>query len=89
MVILLPILITILILNLMVIKKIKLADYQNEERRKIHILMVWMIPIIGILMTKSYWRKPSAKIEIITKKDRKSDSGGFYESGQGIQEGLN
>lgn len=77
------ILLVIIISNLIVTQKIKLADYENEERRRIHILMVWIIPILGIWMTQSFWKKPSGKIEVITKKDRKVNPGGFYDSGHG------
>ncbi|WP_152425195.1 hypothetical protein [Nafulsella turpanensis] len=75
------------VVNLTVTRKIILANYQDEERRKAHLIILWVLPVIGVLMTRFYWKKSSPKIKVITKNDRRSNSGRFYDSGHGLYGG--
>lgn len=74
-------LLSLLILNLVIVKKIRSAYYLDEEKRSVHVLLVWLLPVLGIILTKSFWKKPSSDLKVMTKKSRKSNSGGFHESG--------
>ena len=72
-------------INIYVNSKISKAYYLQEERRKIHKLLIWIIPFLGALMIRSHWKKRDKNdIKVVTKTSRKNKSGGFYESGIGM-----
>ena len=72
------------LLNLWVTKKIERAKYYKEERKALHKRVIWMVPFLGPLMLRGFWKdRGKAKMEIITKVKRKITQGGFYESHKG------
>jgi len=61
-----------LILNVYVSKKINNAFYLKEERKRLHKVLIWLIPFIGPYAIKSFWSsKQNEGLKVITKKDRK------------------
>ena len=47
-------------INLVVVRRINESRfYSDEERRKLHKKFIWMIPFVGPLMVRGYWRKKS------------------------------
>ena len=74
-----------IVLNMYVAKKINKAFYLKEKRRKLHEKIIWLIPFLGPLMLRGFWKKNrSTKLDVITKSNRKNKAGGFYESGLGV-----
>lgn len=73
-----------LCLNLYVNYRISSSLYLDEDRRKLHRIFIWLLPFIGPLMIRNFWKKKKpSRLEIITKDKRKTDNSGFYESGIG------
>lgn len=71
-------------LNIYVSKRIKKARYLDEQRRKLHLRLIWFVPFLGPWIIKSFWKKPPDKLEIMFGEDRKrKPGGGFYESKEG------
>jgi hypothetical protein len=66
--------------------KIESANYLDEDRRRLHKRLIWVIPFIGPQLIRSYWQKSKKQksLEVKTKGSRKSEVGGFYESNSGI-----
>ena len=61
-----------LILNVYVFEKINTAFYLSEERRKLHKIVIWILPFLGPLMLRSFWRnRENDRLKVILKKDRK------------------
>jgi hypothetical protein len=68
-----------------VFMRIKKSEYLNEKSRKIHGILIWVLPFIGSWIIRDFWRKnPNKKLEIMTKSRRKIDKSNFRESGKGI-----
>ncbi|MGD1848329.1 MAG: hypothetical protein ACFB10_23290 [Salibacteraceae bacterium] len=72
-------------LNLWVTRKINKARYLEEDRRKTHRIFIWLLPFLGPLLIRRFWKTPtSGKLEIMTKSDRKKRSGGNTDNWQGL-----
>lgn len=83
-----PLIIAYVVINLLVSKRINQAHYIEEERRLLHKKLIWIIPFFGAWMLRSFWKvKPTRQLDVITRKDRKTDPGGFCESGIGADVG--
>ena len=73
------------LINIRVTKKINKALYFNEESRKLHKKIIWILPFLGALLTRGSWNeKKENDIEISTKSSKKINKSSFYESGQGM-----
>jgi hypothetical protein len=74
-----------LALNIYVSNRLSKSFYLNEERRGLHKKLIWFIPFIGPALLYGFW-KPNNKvrIETMTKEQRESKNGNFYESGIGL-----
>ena len=65
--------------------RINKSLYLNESRRKLHKKFIWIVPFIGPLIIRGFWKKRKEKdLEIMNKYNRKIDKSNFYESGKGI-----
>lgn len=72
------------ILNLYVTLRLRKSHYSSAERRDLHTKLIWVLPFVGPLLIIGYWRKTKKKkIVIMTKDQRKTNKGNFYESGIG------
>lgn len=72
-------------LNIYVQKKIDNGSYLKEERKELHKILIWLVPFLGPLMIKHFWdSRCKINTDVITKKDRKTTSGSFHESGIGV-----
>ncbi len=60
------------------------SDYLNEERRRLHKRLIWLIPFLGTLLIIGFWIKLKPKFETMTKEEREKKKGNFYESGIGL-----
>lgn len=66
--------------------RINKSLYLNESRRNSHKIFIWIIPFLGPLIIRSFWKKrEDNEMEIMTKEKRKQDKSNFYESGKGIR----
>ncbi len=73
-----------ILLNLYVTSRIRKAHYSSVERRNLHLKLIWVLPFVGPLLIIGYWRKTKNKnVVIMTKDQRKTNKGNFYESGIG------
>ena len=62
--------------------KIEETDYLNHNQKKIHNILIWIIPYFwGMFVLRII--KPE-KYKTITKEDRKTDQNNFHESGKGF-----
>lgn len=74
-----------LVYTLYVNHRISSSFYLNKDRKKLHRVFIWLVPFLGPLMIRNFWKKKkSTRLEITTKDKRKIDSAKFYESGIGI-----
>lgn len=65
--------------------KINKAVYFDEERRSIHKKLIWILPFIGSLMIRNFWKKQDPKdMKVISKTTSKKSKMNFTESGKGI-----
>jgi len=72
-------------ITLYVSSKIRKSFYLSEKRRKFHLSFIWAIPFAGPLFIRRFWKQTEEKkLNIITKNNRKTKQGGFYESGNGM-----
>jgi hypothetical protein len=74
-----------IIVNWYVGNRIKNAYYLDEERRKLHLHLIWYLPFIGALIFKEYWTVSyNRNIEVMTKNKRhfkeNIQSPGHYDS---------
>ncbi len=77
-----------LVLNVFVTKRINKSIYVNEEMKKLHKRLIWVLPFLGPVLIKNFFRKPKTKkIQTNTKtqRDKNAKYGGFYESGIGVE----
>ena len=82
--ILLGVAIVYILFNVWVTKMIERARYYKEERKALHRRVIWIVPFLGPLLLRSFWKdRRKNKLEIITKEKRKIQQGGFYESHKG------
>lgn len=58
--------------NIYVLQKINKAIYLKEERRSLHKVIIWVIPFLGALLLRGFWKKNNDQLDVMTKKDRKS-----------------
>ncbi len=72
------------LLNIFVTIRINKSDYLNEERRRLHKRLIWLIPFLGPLLIIGFWTKVKPKLETMTKDEREKKKGNFYESGIGL-----
>ncbi len=74
-----------ILFNIYVNIKINKAVYFDEERRHIHKILIWLIPFIGPLMFRSFWKKHDPnEMKVISKATSKKKKMNFTESGKGI-----
>jgi hypothetical protein len=74
-----------ILLNLYVTRRINKSYYLNGERRELHKKLIWIIPFIGPLLIRGFWKmEKNKKIKTITKEEREKKKGDFYESGIGL-----
>lgn len=82
------ILITLLVyyfFTLYVQRRIGKSLYLDEKRRILHKKMIWILPFLGPIIIRGFWKKrKEKKLEVMTKSKRKIDKSNFYESGKGI-----
>ena len=65
--------------------KINKSIYLNEERRNLHKKLIWIIPFLGPLMIRSFWKKQNPNdMKVISKATSKKRKMNFTESGKGI-----
>lgn len=85
-IIIVVILIAYFIFTKYVNNKINKSLYLNESRRNSHKIFIWIIPFLGPLIIRNFWKtREDNELEIMTKKKRKQDKSNFYESGKGIR----
>ena len=73
------------ILNLYVRNRINNSIYLDENRRKLHQKLIWILPFLGPIIIYGFWRNKSKdELDVMTKAKRKQDKSNFYESGKGI-----
>ena len=78
-------LITYILCNLVISKRLKKAYYPDKAMQTRHLKLIWLLPFIGPLMLYSFWKKSKPKkMKINTKENRKTESSHFYESGEGL-----
>jgi hypothetical protein len=74
-------------LNIFITFRLNKANYINEEMRKLHKKLIWILPFIGPLVLKNFWKNEKTnKLHANTKaqRDQNLSSGSFYESGKGM-----
>lgn len=59
-----------IVVNIYVLRKINKAAYLKEERRSLHKVIIWVIPFLGALLLRGFWKKVIG-IKVVIKKDRK------------------
>jgi hypothetical protein len=77
-----------LVLNVFVTKQINKSIYVNEEMKRLHKRLIWVLPFLIPVLIKNFWKKPKTnKIQTNTKtqRDKNAKYGGFYESGIGVE----
>jgi|GEM_PF-1875642 len=68
-------------LNLLVTQKINKADYFKEERRKLHKRFIWILPFLGPLAIRSFWKKKEdTGLEIMTRDKRGKSKANFKDN---------
>ena len=73
-----------LIFNIYVTIRINKSYYLSEERRKLHKIIIWLVPFIGPLILVNFWTRKKIKMDTMTKVEREKKKGDFYESGIGL-----
>ncbi len=74
-----------IVLNIYVSKRIDKSLYIDDSRRRLHKKFIWLIPFIGPLMIRGFWKKSGVEpMKVITKANRKLDKSTFRESGTGM-----
>jgi hypothetical protein len=70
--------------NMYVTRRINNAYYLSEQRRGLHKKFIWIIPFLGPLLIRDFWKvEKKNRFETITKEQRRKQNGEFYESGIG------
>lgn len=86
--VLLIILLVYYFFTLYVYRRIDNSLYLDENRRRLHKKFIWIVPFLGPLIIRGFWkRRKEKKLDIMTKDKRKIDKSHFYESGKGIYGG--
>lgn len=80
-------------LNLLVTQKINQADYFKEDRRTLHKRFIWLLPFLGPLAIRGFWKKKKdTGLEVMTREKRgKSTKANFsdnWESTTGMGGGV-
>lgn len=71
------------LLNLYVTKRINKADYLQEDRRSLHKKFIWVLPFLGPLAIRGFWRKKKEEgLEVMTKDKRKSGKSNMSDNWQ-------
>ena len=73
------------VFNIYVTKRINKSLYIDDSRRKLHKKFIWLIPFIGPLMIREFWKKGGAEpMKVMTKANKNLDKSTFRESGTGM-----
>jgi len=64
--------------------RINKSLYLTEKRRSLHKKFIWILPFLGPLIIRGFWKKKEKGLNVMTKQKRKFDKSNFYESGKGI-----
>jgi len=84
--IILIILVLYILMHVYVTKRISKAYYVEDKMKRFHRKFIWMLPFLGPLVIKNFWKTPKEKglqINTKTQRDKNTTYGGFYESGLG------
>jgi hypothetical protein len=67
--------------------RINKSFYISEEMRKLHKKLIWILPFLGPLILKNFWRREKINkfpTNTKTQRDKNQKYGDFYESGKGM-----
>lgn len=70
------------VLNLYVRSRILNSKYKDEQRRKLHLYFIWILPFLGPWMIVGFWKTPKvSKLNIHIKSKKRAYSNGNHASG--------
>lgn len=66
-------------INLYVMKRIREAEYLDEERRNIHKWFIWSLPFVGPYLIRGFWKKrKKEEFDVVTKNRRAGMKSGVF-----------